>query len=90
MILITESTMLILPQTNFSVKVKGQPHRGRQIDKGTGTDRETHNTFIASLTSEEGTNWVIDKSRRHKNVYDSVKFICVNNYSFLHNLYENV
>ena len=27
---------LILPQSNFSVKVKGQQNRGRQIGKGTG------------------------------------------------------
>ena len=43
--LITESSRFILSQTDLSVKVKGQTNKSRQIDKRTGTDRETRNTF---------------------------------------------
>lgn len=40
---------VILSQSGFSVKVKGQTKRGRQMNKGTGIGRETHDTF-ADLT----------------------------------------
>ena len=34
-----------MPQSVFAVKVKGLTKIGRQKDKRTATDRDTHNTF---------------------------------------------
>ena len=38
---ISESITFILPQTDFSVKVKGQTSRGREMDKRTDVGKET-------------------------------------------------
>ena len=39
--LISESTVFILSQSDFSVKVKGQTSRDREMDKRTGIGKET-------------------------------------------------
>lgn len=44
-VVITENTRLnlgvnMILQSDFSIKVKGQTKRGRQVDKRTGTGRE--------------------------------------------------
>ena len=39
--LIIESTKLILSQSDFSVKIKGQTSWDKQIDKGTCVGKET-------------------------------------------------
>ena len=44
--LISESTVFILSQSDFSVKVKGQTSRDREMDKRTGIGKETSGTQI--------------------------------------------
>ena len=65
-ILITESSSFILSQTDLSVKVKGQTNKSRQIDKRTGTNRETCNTFTDFIRRcKVADKWVlvVDKSK---------------------------
>ena len=50
-----ESTKFVLGvnmilQSDFSIKVKGQTKRGRQVDKRTGTGREIKNKYLADFT----------------------------------------
>ena len=76
-ILITESSSFILSQTDLSVKVKGQTNKSRQIDKRTGTNRETRNTFTDFIRRcKVADKWVmvVDKSKEIC-TYDVVVYI---------------
>ena len=60
-ILITKNTKFILPQSDFSVKVKGRTNKVRQIDKRTSKARDTQNTFIDFINTKWYTNRATDK-----------------------------
>ena len=56
--IITGSTRFILgvtkmSQADFSVKVKGQTKRYTQMNKITGADRDTHNTFTDFIQTSD-------------------------------------
>ena len=74
-ILITESTWIILLQSGFSVKMKGQTNRGRQMNKRmahVGGHKIPSPTF--SGDTEWHTNRVIDKSNGVSS-YENLIFI---------------
>ena len=70
-----------MPQSVFAVKVKGLTKIGRQKDKRTATDRDTHNTFTDFTGRWQVAH--VDQSRRDTNIHtknlsEKARFTVVN------------